>query len=129
MKNFKTIIYICLLGFFIIGCSSSSEPEIVTPDEPTDGSADSESAAKITYQDNVKTIIDNSCATSNCHDTTNPKAGLRLTNFSQVKEAASSGNLIARMNSSSNPMPIGGRLPSSTRDIIDKWKADGFLEN
>jgi hypothetical protein len=124
MKNLKTILCIFSLGLFLISCSSS-EPEIVDQIDPIDPTP----VAKTTYNKNVKTIIDNSCATSACHDSTNPANGLRLTNYSEVKNAASSGNLITRMNSSSNPMPASGRLTTTTLAIIDKWKADGFLEN
>ncbi|OSY89059.1 hypothetical protein WH52_03360 [Tenacibaculum holothuriorum] len=97
-----------------------------TPD-PDNGNGNGN--AKTTYVANVKTIIDNSCATASCHDATNPTAGLPLTNYTQVKNAAQNGNLIARMNSTANPMPQSGLLPTATRAIIDKWKTDGFLEN
>ncbi|MGB1041982.1 MAG: hypothetical protein ACPGU6_01180 [Tenacibaculum sp.] len=126
MRNLKTTLCIISLGLFLASCSSSSEQEIVMPDGGNTGGGTS---TKTTYDKDVKTIINNSCATSACHDATNPTAGLPLTNFSQVKNAAENGNLIARMNSSSNPMPASGRLSSSTRAIIDKWKEDGFLEN
>ncbi|WP_422090186.1 hypothetical protein [Tenacibaculum ovolyticum] len=123
MKNIKIAFCILSLGLFLTSCSSSSEPDIIDPVDPIDTST------KTTYDKNVKTIIDNSCATSACHDTTNPANGLRLTSYSEVKNAASSGNLISRMNNSSNPMPASGKLNTTTLAVIDKWKADGFLEN
>ncbi len=124
MKNFKNVLLILSLGLFLISCSSSSEPEIIPPDGNGNGTS-----AKTTYDKDVKTIINNSCATSACHDSTNPASGLKLTNYAEVKNAAENGALISRMNSSSNPMPASGRLSSSTRAIMDKWKTDGFLEN
>ncbi len=123
MKNFKLTLCVFSLGLFLISCSSSSEPEIIPP------GGGGGAAAKTTYDKDVKTIVNNSCATSSCHDATNPAAGLKLTNYAEVKNAAQNGNLIARMNSSSSPMPPSGMLSSNTRAIIDKWKSDGFLEN
>lgn len=131
MKNFKLILCILSLGLFLMSCSSSSEPEIIPPggdSNPDDGSNNG-SSAKTTYEKDVKTIINNSCATSSCHDSTNPASGLRLTTYAEVKSAAQNRGMIERMNNANNPMPASGRLSSDTRAIIDKWKTDGFLEN
>lgn len=123
MTNFKSTFCILTLGLFLIGCSSSSEPEMIIA-----GEGGSETSAKITYDKDVKTIIDNSCATSRCHDSSNPAAGLSLTNYSQVKSITSGDVLIERINNASDPMPASGRLPAPTRAIIEKWKTDGLLE-
>ncbi len=132
MKNFKLTLCILSLGLFLISCSSSSEPEIIPPGGGGSGSSSGSgggASAKTTYNKDVKTIIDNSCATSSCHDSTNPASGLRLTNYAEVKSAAENRGMIERMNNANDPMPASGRLSSDTRAIIDKWKADGFLEN
>ena len=81
----------------------------------------------VTYDGDVKAIIDNNC--TGCHGAVSPQAGLSLVNFQQVRAAAENGNLIPRMNNATNPMPPSGILPAATRAIIDKWADDGFLEN
>lgn len=81
----------------------------------------------VTYNADVKTIIDNNCV--GCHGTNNPQAGLSLVNYQQVRTAAESGNLIVRMNNATNPMPPSGRLSANIRALIDAWAADGFPEN
>lgn len=132
MKNFKLTLYILSLGLFLISCSSSSEPEIIPTGGGGSGSGSGSgggAAAKTTYNKDVKTIIDNSCATSACHDSTNPASGLKLTNYAEVKSAAENRGMIERMNNANDPMPASGMLSSNTRAIIDKWKTDGFLEN
>ena len=83
---------------------------------------------KTTYDKDVKTLINNSCATAACHGADNPPYGLALTNYEQVKNSAINGNLIGRINSSSNPMPPSGKN-NTIIAIIDKWKNDGYLEN
>ncbi|WP_442267715.1 hypothetical protein ACSIGC_08630 [Tenacibaculum sp. ZS6-P6] len=103
----------------ISSCSTSEVPSDETPIDPVE---------KITYEKDVKGIINSSCATTNCHDAVNPTAGLALTNFNNVRNAAENGNLFGRINNSASPMPPSGLLPSSTRNIISQWRADGYLE-
>ncbi|CAM1361031.1 conserved exported hypothetical protein [Tenacibaculum litopenaei] len=120
MKNVTKSLFVLSVSLFFFNCSSS---EVTPPDNnPTP------TATKTTYDKDVKTLINNSCATSACHDAVSPQAGLPLTNYTQVKNAAQNGNLIARINSSSNPMPPSGQN-STVVAIIAKWKTDGYLEN
>ena len=81
----------------------------------------------ITYDGDVKAIIDNNCVA--CHSGLAASAGLSLVTYQQVRSSAENGNLIARMNNATNPMPQGGILPAATRAIIDAWATDGFPEN
>ncbi len=118
MKKLYKVFSSLILATFMLSCSSTEIPAF-EPDLTT----------MITYEKDVKNIISNSCATVACHDAVSPAAGLPLTNFTQIKNAAENGNLVDRMNSSSNPMPPAGLLPAATRNIINQWKADGFLEN
>ncbi|SED20049.1 hypothetical protein SAMN04489761_4598 [Tenacibaculum sp. MAR_2009_124] len=121
MKKSTQLILTLTLSLFIFSCSSSEiEDPDVTPVDPP--------AEKTTYDKDVKTLINNSCATSACHDANAPQAGLPLTNYTQVKNAAENGNLITRINSSSNPMPPTGQN-NTVISIIDQWKNDGYLEN
>ena len=117
----RNLTFPILISFLMASCSSSEvandDPVVVDPTQ------------KVTYEKDVKNIINNSCAVSGCHTGSNPPAGILLTTYNQVRSQAENGNLIARMNNSSNPMPPTGILPSSTRSVIDQWKADGFLEN
>ncbi|MFY7670340.1 hypothetical protein ACOSP6_04575 [Tenacibaculum sp. MEBiC06402] len=117
-RNLTTLVLASILA---VSCSSSEvsndDPVVIDPTQ------------KITYEKDVKNIINNSCAVSGCHTGSNPPAGVLLNTYNQVRSQAENGNLIGRINSSSNPMPPSGQLPSSTRSIIDQWKADGFLEN
>lgn len=81
----------------------------------------------ITYDDDVEVIIVTNCVS--CHSGPNANAGLQLTSYLNVKAAAEQGNLLNRINNATNPMPQGGLLPPETRQIIDQWVADGYLEN
>lgn len=112
--NFKKAVFLMCISSVFLSCSTTEVP--VTP-EVTD---------QITYNVNVKSIVDNSCATSSCHDAVSPAAGLKLTTYSEVKSSAQSGSFHTRINNGT--MPPGNPLPSATIAIITKWQSDGYLE-
>ncbi|MFY0602657.1 MAG: hypothetical protein JXQ93_01825 [Flavobacteriaceae bacterium] len=113
----KKYVFLFLMMSFMISCS-----EAVIEDLPTDPITN-----QVNYVTDVKIIIDNNCV--GCHGAVSPSAGLSLTNYTQVRNAAENGNLINRINNVSNPMPQSGLMSSSNRAIIDKWVIDGYLEN
>ncbi|WMI64548.1 hypothetical protein RBH94_10800 [Aestuariibaculum sp. YM273] len=85
----------------------------------------------VTYNDDVKTIIDNNCIS--CHaNTPNSGASVSLTTYNNVKSAVQNNNLIGKINgtASGGLMPLGGpKLPQNLIDLIEKWETDGLLEN
>lgn len=119
----KKLFRITLLNFILLlfGCTAVSEEDLVdaTPIPET-----------ITFNVNVKPIIDNNCII--CHS--NPPqngAPMPLVSYENVKEAVQNRNLIGRI-SSEDPafmMPFGGpRLPQNLIDIIIQWNEDGLIE-
>lgn len=83
-------------------------------------------AAKTTYDPTIESFVTTNCL--GCHGAMNPAAGLKLTNYAEVKAATESGKIVNRINDSNNPMPPTGMLPLTERQKIDKWIADGYLE-
>jgi hypothetical protein len=85
----------------------------------------------VTYNDNIKTIIDNNCI--GCHS--NPPvngAPVSLTTYNDVKNAIENGDLIERISTTdaSSLMPFGGpRLPQNLIDLVIQWEQEGLLEN
>lgn len=85
----------------------------------------------VTYDANVKSIIDNNCIF--CHS--NPPvngAPISLTNYNEVKAAIENNGLIGRIstNDLGSVMPAGGpRLPQNLIDLIVQWQQEGLLEN
>ncbi len=111
----KYITFTIFCFFVFSSCTTTEIPLVETPENT------------ITYINDVKTIIDTNCIA--CHSSSGVANFLPLTNYNQVRDAAETRNLILRMNDVSNPMPQGGLLSPEIRAVIDKWKADGFLEN
>ena len=84
--------------------------------------------ATITYDANIKNIINNNCTV--CHGSpTTQGAPMSLSTYSEVKSAVETRDLIVRINSLSNPMPQSGLMIQANRDLIQQWKDDGLLEN
>lgn len=121
MKTHSLLILGLSFSVFLTSCSSDDDSSPAPNPDPNP-------TAKVTYNGNIKTLVDNSCATSACHDAVNPTGGLPLTNYTQVKGAAETGNLFLRVNNNSMP-PNSGGLSSTNKQLLEKWKNDGYLEN
>ncbi len=84
----------------------------------------------VTYDANVKTIIDNNCVV--CHSSSGVASFRLLTTYDQVKQAIEETNLLERIqlqNGEDGLMPTTGRMSQGNIDIILQWNADGLLEN
>jgi hypothetical protein len=114
MKNLFSLL---LFTFLFVSCSSDSTEDLTTP-TPT----------SVTYTASVKAIVDQSCATTGCHNSTANSGGLTLENYTQVKNAFQNRNALGRMESTSNPMPASGNLPSTSIEIIKKWRDQGYVD-
>lgn len=108
-----------LMAIAFTNCSKAIIDENPNPPEPI--------TKTIYYNPDVQTVMTNNCIT--CHSGAAPSAGLRLDNYTDTRYSTEHGNLIERMNSSTNPMPPSGILSADTRQIMDKWVIDGFKEN
>jgi cytochrome c5 len=129
MKTNKLIILslLMLFAFCIYSCSNDSVDDFV-PDN-IDTSGGSGDGTSITYNGNVKSIMQSSCVS--CHSSPPVNgAPFSLINFNQVSQRANS--ILTVMNKQSgtaNAMPPSGRLPQSTIDVIQQWIANGKQEN
>lgn len=119
--------YIFFIGISFIfstlsSCTNHSTDDLIEPIEEID---------LVTYNDNVKTIIDNNCIFCHGNPPTNG-APNSLVTYDQVKNSVMNANLIARISAQSGEtgaMPFGGpRLPQNLIDIIIQWETDGLLE-
>ena len=109
-----------MLALFLAACSNDSgDPE---PDNNMNGNTG------ITYVGNIRGIITSNC--TGCHgDPPAQGAPMPLTTYSDVRGAVETRNLLARINSTTNPMPPTGLMPNDTRQIIEDWVDLGMPEN
>lgn len=83
-----------------------------------------------TYDATVAEIIDNNCTA--CHSGPNADAGLSLTTYAEVRDAALNGNLMNRIQlPGTNPasMPPSGELGHCKIERIQAWIDAGTPEN
>lgn len=119
MKS-KKLIYVLAMSLLLFNCSSDSNNDVKDDDDMNPGST------TITYDGEIQSIINNNC--NQCHGST-PSNGapFSLTTYDAVKGRVD--RIIARTNSSSSPMPPAGQISLGLREMIQKWKEDGLLEN
>ena len=117
MKKIATTTFLILI---FTSCSSDSLEDLVGP-LPEDSTT-------ITYKANVKSIIDQSCAVSGCHNAATNQNNITLETYEQVKDVMANRGGIDRMESIASPMPPTGNLPSTTISIIKKWKEQGYID-
>jgi hypothetical protein len=121
MKENPKIYSFALFVIFLFSCTNASEEDLVESELlPT----------LVTYNNDVKVIIDNNCIV--CHN--NPPvngANTSMLTYTDVKNRVQNNNLISKI-SGNGPgalMPLGGpQLPQSLINLIIQWEADGFVE-
>ena len=115
-----------ILFFFTLlftACSSSSSE---SETDFSDDEIEQEPQSKATYINDVKRIIDNNCATSGCHSSSNKSAGIALSTFQEVKDGfiySGSWNQIE-----TNQMPKSYNLSAAEKERVKNWIDNGYLE-
>jgi uncharacterized membrane protein len=116
-KKWKYPLLGCSMGLFVLaGCVGS------------DDSADMMVPMDVTYEGNIRAIVQNNCIM--CH--TDPpvnEAPMPLNTYDALRNAVETRPLLTRINSISNPMPPTGLLPDAPRALIQEWVDQGFPEN
>lgn len=115
----KTILFFSAI--ILTGCSNESTSDLID-DTPIDN---------VTYNENVRSIINNNCIV--CHGTVPANgAPMSLTTYENVVDAVTNRELIDRISREQGQegmMPLGGqRLPDHVINIIVQWQAQGLQE-
>ena len=121
----KKLVLCLSLAAAITACTSDS------PEDLQEGGSihTNVEASKVNYTEHIKPILDQSCATSGCHNSSTRQSGFDFSNFDDVLRGFQNGNSISRMQNSSRPMPPSGTLPQECIDLVLNWKNNGFIEN
>jgi hypothetical protein len=119
----KKVVLLFFIGSILFSCTNVSEDDLIEVIEQP---------LVVTYNADIKIIIDNNCL--NCHIQPPVNgATIPLLIYDNVKNAVENSNLISRISSQSGDagaMPIGSpRLPQHLIDLIIQWETDGLLEN
>ena len=114
-----------LLGImFTIGCRWDYYETIERPEN-------------VSFSDHIMPIFNANCNMSGCHATASPAPDLSpqnaynsLINSGMIDATnPTESTLYKRMNSSTSPMPIGGKLPEITVTTVLVWIEEGAQDN
>ena len=116
-QSISTIFSLCLFFSLFASCSTSVIEKVEPPQ------------ADVTYVGNIKSIIDTNC--TSCHGGASPVAGIDLTTYALLRTKTEAGRVIARVTSTSAPMPPAPnpRLSDANIALIQEWINDGYKEN
>ena len=84
-------------------------------------------STSVSYNKHIKTILDNNCATSGCHDATTKRSGYDFSDYLSSK----AGITPALCNINDNGctvMPPSGKMADSLITKIQSWKDGGFCQ-
>lgn len=125
MKKLALIPLLLISFLFVYSCDDDDDDDddfdgIETPIEDIDPY----------YFNTIEPIMNQSCATSGCHDATTKADGIELTSFDRVKDAFVDEDAWEEI--TSNRMPVGNPLSQSDKDAIEAWiesdYTDGVVE-
>jgi mono/diheme cytochrome c family protein len=123
--NTSKFIYVIAIGLLLASCTNDSALDLVDNLGLPVGQ-------KITYNNTIKSIINNNCI--QCHGSI-PTNGspMSLSTYEEVRESVLNGGLLNRISRAEGDflmMPQGGpKLPSTKIDELNQWQTDGLLEN
>ena len=115
MKRTSFPFFLFFFTLLFTACSSSSS-ESETPDPIVEIA---------TYNEPIKGIIDNNCATSGCHSSSSKSAGIALTTFEEVKYSFT--DLGSWNQIETNQMPKSYNLSAAEKEYIKNWIDNGYL--
>lgn len=110
-KNLFPLVFGVISMALLSSCEYRVESELFTPT--------CETPPNPTYNMEVKTVIDNSCATPACHAPTGDGPG-DFTNFSGLEPFTTTGGLEQRVLIDLD-MPPSGSLDPCDLELIEKW--------
>ena len=119
-------ILIITVKLILVSCAKDKTP---APPVIVEIVLDSVCPDTVFYQTEIKTLIDQNCATSGCHDAVTHTAGYDLTSYENV--SANAQAILASMQPGAIPqqMPLGSPLPDTVIQRFDCWVKQGKLEN
>ena len=110
----KKILFPAVILLVLASCASDSESDL-TESTPSNN--------EITYSNTIAAIVDQSCATTGCHDATTKQSGVDLSTY-QLAKTGFAGRAWVRTNAGT--MPPSSPLPTATIEKIKNWVDNDF---
>jgi hypothetical protein len=122
--NKTTLILILIGSIFLAGCYYDKEEELY-PNSSTTSTTSTTAPVMVSYKNDIQQLMANNCATPGCHVT-----GAQSPDLSSYTGLFGSRAIVKdRANSVSNPMPSGGLMSISNRNLLNSWIDAGAPNN
>jgi mono/diheme cytochrome c family protein len=117
--NKRTFFFGAIIGAATLGSCTSNKTELPEPEVAT--TVVTNTTTEITYTSHVQDIMVVNC--TGCHG---GSGGVNLNTYTQVKDQADAGRILARaINGSGGTMPPSGLMPQATLDTLQLWLDQG----
>jgi hypothetical protein len=111
-----------VVTILVLSCKKDKVPEKV---EVIDGVC----ATTVSYNSSIKTLMNQNCNTSGCHNASSKSGGYNLEDYDVVQSNANK-ILTAIKHEGGSPMPLGqDKLPDSLIQSFECWVAQGTQNN
>jgi hypothetical protein len=128
----KKLILFLAAAVTVAGCTNHNYQDLY-PSTPTSIDKCDTVANASTYSGNVKTLMEQYCSTSGCHNAGTAAGGYDLSNYTGVRLSANNGTLVKSIvwsTSGSHQMPQGGtELTECNLKQIIYWVNHGAQNN
>lgn len=125
IRNGKIVLLGLIASGSVLFSACSDNTELVEPDT----NSNTIDTAKVLYTQDVKILLDGSCAFSGCHNTGSAVGSLAT--YTSAKKFAENGRILGSIKHESgySKMPKNGtKLAAEKIARIEKWITDGYLE-
>lgn len=120
-----------IVSLIIIGLLTSCSSDMVTGGTTDTGATIDCASVSPTYNNDIRGIMNTSCATPGCHNANTRADGIDLSTFAKVRDEALKARFLGsiRHESGFKRMPEGGsKLADATINTLACWIENGFLE-
>lgn len=123
--------HIFLVGFILALTALACNKDSSSSDYLDQADCSGIDASTNTYSLSIKTILNNNCATSGCHNAATTAEGIDLSSYSAAKDAFERTECLCSIHHGSGckPMPDGGgKLSDALIQKIDCWAKNGYAQ-
>ena len=117
-----------LLTFLLLGSCAYDNREDLLPTDP--GAPDSCGLTDVSFAAEVQPLLVASC-NQTCHNAVDRRGGVVLETHAEVESFVRAERLLGTVRRAAgfSAMPPGSRLPECDLEILERWVAEGALNN
>lgn len=116
MKTIQTLLW-CSMIWGLTACTADEVPSLLECDQQV-----------VSYDQQIKPIIDANCSTANCHGQGSSKGGVRTETYADLRLIIDNGKFESEV-FVKKTMPKGAPLSKAEMDLLRCWRNDNYRES